>query len=117
MPPWFVTGAISVGIVLVILLLGVVWWWIPKWQVNQLRLTIYDPKAHADVEDNFRKTLSQSFGGIALLLTAVFGYYQFKETLNQTEKARQTSQKTSEDLLISRQGGGPANAQLGKWAP
>jgi hypothetical protein len=36
---------------------------VPKWQISRLRLTIYDPKAHADVEDNFRKTLGQLFGG------------------------------------------------------
>ena len=103
MPPWLLTGAMYLGIALLVLILGVVWWWVPKWQVNRLRLTIYDPKAYADVEDNFRKTLSQLFGGVAVLLAAVFAYYQFKETLGETEKSRETSQKTSRDLLISQQ--------------
>jgi hypothetical protein len=68
LPPWFPIAAIYVGIVLLVLVLGVAWWWVPKWQINRLRLTIYDPKAYADVEDNFRKTLGQLFGGIAVLL-------------------------------------------------
>jgi amino acid transporter len=103
MPPWLLTGATYVGIALLVLILGVLWWWVPKWQVNRLRLTIYDPKAYADVEDNFRKTIGQLFGGVAVLLAAVFAYYQFKETLRETEKTRETSQKTSRDLLVSQQ--------------
>ena len=35
------------------------WWRLPKWQVNRLALKIRDPKARADVEDNFRKTVGQ----------------------------------------------------------
>ena len=83
-PSWLSTLAIYLGIGLLVLVLGATWWWVPKWQVNQLRLTVYDPKAHADVEDNFRKTPGQLFGGIALLLGAAFAYYQFKETLKET---------------------------------
>jgi hypothetical protein len=95
---------------MLIVLLAVVWWWVPRWQVNRLRLSIRDPKARADVEDNWRKTIGQLFGGVAVLLAATFAYYQFKETLKQTELARQASQeqadrslKTSRDLLISQQ--------------
>ena len=35
------------------------WWWWPRWQVNLLALEIRDPKARADVEDKFRKTVGQ----------------------------------------------------------
>ena len=87
-----------VGIGLLIFLL---WWWLPKWQVNRLRLMVYDPKANADVEDNFRKTLGQLFGGIVVLLGAAFAYFQSQQTVAETERARQTSQETASDLLVS----------------
>jgi hypothetical protein len=35
------------------------WWRLPKRQVDRLRLTIRDPKARADIEDNYRKTIGQ----------------------------------------------------------
>ena len=38
------------------------WWRLPKRQVDRLNLKIRDPKARADVEDNFRKTIGQLFG-------------------------------------------------------
>lgn len=82
----------------------------PIWQVNRLRLTICDPKAYADIEDNFRKTLGQAFGGVAVLLAAVFAYYQFKETLREAEESRNESHQQSErslkasrDLMVSQQ--------------
>ena len=46
------------------------WWRLPKRQLNHVRLTIYDPKAWADVEDNFRKTIGQLLGGAAVLIGA-----------------------------------------------
>jgi hypothetical protein len=71
--------------------------------VNRLRQIIRDPKARADIEDNWRKTVGQLFGGIAVLLGAGFSYYQFKETLNETRLSREASQKSSRDLLVSQQ--------------
>src|ERR1700730_10238371 len=52
------------------------WWGLPKWQGNLLRLKIRDPKARADVEDNFRKTIGQLLGGMAVLIGTWFAYYQ-----------------------------------------
>ena len=43
------------------------WWWWPKWQVNRLALEIRDPKARADLEDSFRRTVGQLLGGAAVL--------------------------------------------------
>jgi hypothetical protein len=57
------------AILLLIVLLAGIWWWVPRWSANRLRL-----KARADIEDNFRKTLSQLFGGVAVLLGAAFAY-------------------------------------------
>jgi len=39
-------------------------------------MTIRDAKARTDVEDNFRKTVGQLLGGIAVLLGAGFAYLQ-----------------------------------------
>ena len=53
---WIVAG---VGVVVATAL----WWWLPKWEVDRLRLQIHDAKARADVEDNFRKTIGHLLGG------------------------------------------------------
>jgi hypothetical protein len=53
-----------------------VWWQAPKRQANLLSLKIRDPKARADVEDNFRKTIGQLLGDAAVLIGTGFAYYQ-----------------------------------------
>jgi len=68
------------------------WWRLPKRQVYRLRLTIRDPKARAEVEDNIRKTISQLLGGAAVLIGAGFAYLQFVQ-----------QQQGARDLLISNQ--------------
>src|ERR1700709_2421666 len=55
-------------------------------------ITLGDPKARADIEDNFRKTVGQALGGIAVLLGAVAAYLQFTQ-----------QQHAAHDLLISNQ--------------
>jgi hypothetical protein len=69
-----------------------VWWRLPQRQVGRLALKIRDPKARADVEDNFRKTVGQPLGGAAVLIGAGFAYLQFS-----------AQQQASRDLLISNQ--------------
>jgi uncharacterized protein YjbI with pentapeptide repeats len=75
------------------------WWRLPKRQVDQLRFVIRDPKARADVEDNFRKTMTQLFAGLVTLFAgivalsaAVIAYLQLSQ-----------QQKASHELLISNQ--------------
>jgi uncharacterized protein YjbI with pentapeptide repeats len=68
------------------------WWRLPKREVARLALKIRDPKARADVEDTFRKTVGQGLGGIAVLLGAGLAYLQFLQ-----------QQRASHDLLISNQ--------------
>jgi hypothetical protein len=68
------------------------WWRLPKRQVDRLRLTIRDPKARADVEDNIRKTIGQLLGGAAVLIGAGIAYLQFTQ-----------QQQASHELLISNQ--------------
>ena len=60
--------------------------------MNLLRLEIPDPKARADVEDNFRKTIGQLLGGAAVLIGAGFAYYQ-----------TQLTSQASRDQVISQQ--------------
>jgi uncharacterized protein YjbI with pentapeptide repeats len=66
------------------------WWRLPKRQLDGVQLT--DPKDRADVEDNFRKTISQLLGGAAVLIGAGFAYFQFQQ-----------QQTAAHDLLISNQ--------------
>jgi uncharacterized protein YjbI with pentapeptide repeats len=68
------------------------WWRLPKRQVHGLDIQIHDPKARADTEDNFRKTVGQALGGAAVLVGAVVAYLQFTQ-----------QQQASHDLLISNQ--------------
>lgn len=84
--PWLLAGATAV------FALGLwwLWWRFPMRAVN--RLLLPDPKARADVEDNFRKTIGQLLGGAAVLIGAGFAYLQFQQ-----------QQKAASDLLMSNQ--------------
>jgi uncharacterized protein YjbI with pentapeptide repeats len=86
---WWWLG-IVIAITAVIGVAGAAWWWVPKWQMKSV--TTGDPKARADIEDNFRKTVGQALGGIAVLLGAVAAYLQFTQ-----------QQDAAHDLLISNQ--------------
>jgi hypothetical protein len=55
-------------------------------------ITAADPKARADIEDNFCKTIGQLIGGAAVLIGAGLAYLQFTQ-----------QQQASRDLLISNQ--------------
>ena len=68
------------------------WWRLPRRQVTRLSIQIPDPKARADAEDNFRKTVGQALGGVAVLIGAGVAYLQFTQ-----------QQQASHDLLISNQ--------------
>ena len=79
------------------------WWRLPKRQVYRLRLTIRDPKARADVEDNIRKTIGQLLGGAAVLIGAGFAYLQFTQQQQTSQQQFTQQQQASRDLLISNQ--------------
>jgi uncharacterized protein YjbI with pentapeptide repeats len=115
--------ASTISIVLIgttaIVLLGWLWWQVPKWQLNSLKPKIppHKPKERADVEDNFRKTFGQALGGAAVLIGAGFAFVQFREQqsqFSQQQKAAQEQQQTAQnqfreqqqaahDLLVSNQ--------------
>ena len=66
--PWLLGGAaIAAGAAVVLYGAWWVWWQLPKRQVDRFRFPVGDPKARADAEDNFRKTISQVFAGAAVL--------------------------------------------------
>jgi hypothetical protein len=94
MPRWIVAEA---GVIVVVA--TALWWWVPKWQANLLSLKIRDPKARADIEDNFRKTIGQLLGGAAVLIGAGFAYYQSQVT----QQATHDQLKATYDQLISQQ--------------
>jgi hypothetical protein len=101
---------IYLGIGLGVVVLALIWWWVPKWQVRGLRGKIRDAKARADLEDNLRKTLSQLFGGVAVMLAAAFAYYQSQVAAQQSDavnrQSREASERTlkaSQALLVSQQ--------------
>jgi hypothetical protein len=81
--PWLLISALALAAFLLWLLL-------PKWQVHGLQIA--NPKIRADVEDNFRKTITQLLGGLAVLVGAGIAYLQLKQ-----------QQRTARDLLISNQ--------------
>ena len=96
------------------------WWRLPKRQVHGLDIQIHDPKARADTEDNFRKTVGQALGGAAVLIGAGAAYLQFTQQQAATQQiiaqqkiasdqiaaqqqTAEVSRKASQDLLISNQ--------------
>ena len=87
------------------------WWWWPRWQVNRVALEIRDPKARADIEDKFRKTVGQLLGGAAVLFGAWLAFLQFSQQQQtaqsqikqQQQAAKQQQQQATRDLLISNQ--------------
>ena len=73
---------------LLIILLGVLWW-IPKWQIWLLKAHITDKQKIAELENSYRATLVQIFGGV-LLLT---GLYATLRTVSISQMTLELSQK------------------------
>jgi len=57
-----------------------VWWFVPPYVVNRFGIT--DTKDKADVTDNYRKTLGQALGAIALIATFAWTFYKDRETID-----------------------------------
>jgi uncharacterized protein HemX len=97
------------------------WWRLLQRQVARLALQISDPKARADAEDNFRKTIGQATGAAVALIGAGAGLFQFlqqqratseqslkqlevtREQIAAQENATEVNRKSAEDLRISNQ--------------
>jgi uncharacterized protein YjbI with pentapeptide repeats len=80
--------AVLAGVPLAALLAAIwwLWWRLPRRQVHKLDIQIPDPKARADTEDNFRKTVGQALGGAAILIGAVAAYLQFTQQQRASEQ-------------------------------
>jgi Pentapeptide repeats (8 copies) len=85
-------GMLALAVVAALLLGIAIWWLWWRWPQQQVDQQISDPKARADVEDNFRKTVGQALGGAAVLIGAFIAYLQFSQ-----------QQRSSHDLMISTQ--------------
>jgi uncharacterized protein YjbI with pentapeptide repeats len=79
------------------------WWQLPRRQVRRLDIQIHDPKARADTEDNFRKTVGTALGGAAVLIGAVVAYWQFTQQQRASDEQSLRQQQAAHDLLISNQ--------------
>ena len=56
------------------------WWWFPRWQLKRLYPDITNAAERADAEDKFRRTLSQIFGGVALLVGLFLSFREIENT-------------------------------------
>ena len=92
--PDLIIAIVVIAVAALALLFGIwwLWWRLPKWQVDRLALKIRDPKARADFEDNFRKTVVQTLGGAAVLFGAGFAVFQFLAQQQAAQKQLQTNQ-------------------------
>jgi type VI protein secretion system component VasK len=97
--PWLLIGA--AGAVILSVFVWWLWWQVPKRQASRLDFADLNEKARADAEDNFRKTIGQVLGGVAVLIGAAFAYLQFTDQQRTSQQQLQASQ----DLLISNQVG------------
>jgi uncharacterized protein YjbI with pentapeptide repeats len=57
-----------------------VWSFVPVFIVARFGIT--NPKEKADVEDNYRKTMGQALGAIALITTFAWTFYKDREAIN-----------------------------------
>jgi uncharacterized protein YjbI with pentapeptide repeats len=96
---WWWIG-IGVGAVVLAGAVWWAWWQLPKRVANGLRLKIRDAKARIDIEDNFRKTIGQALGAIAVLIGAGFALAQF---LAQRDTAQQQITVSQKQVEISQQ--------------
>ena len=82
------------------------WWLLPRRQLHKLDLQIQDPKARADTEDNFRKTVGQALGGAAVLIGAVVAYVQFSQQQQTAAQQIVAQQKATADQIAAQQSDG-----------
>jgi uncharacterized protein YjbI with pentapeptide repeats len=70
---------IFTGLILALL----IWWFTPIYIVDRFEHLAND-KERADVEDNYRKTIGQALGAIALLVTFGWTFYKDRDAMDQS---------------------------------
>jgi hypothetical protein len=94
---WIVIGALALAVA------WWFWWRLPRRQVDRMRMMVRDPKARADIEDNFRKTVGQLLGGTAVLIGAGLAYLQFQQQQRAFRQQFDEQQRTAHELFVSNQ--------------
>jgi hypothetical protein len=90
------TALAATSLILILLL-----WLFPKWQVRSIANTDLKPEERFDRENEARKTFSQILGGLALLA----GFYFTWQNLVDTRKNQSTTEKaTQENIRIAQEG-------------
>ena len=69
---------IWIGLIFLVLAL-LIWALAPIWIVK--RFSITEPRERADVEDNYRKTVGQAIGAVALIVTFAWTFYKDREAI------------------------------------
>jgi hypothetical protein len=100
--PWLEAIGVTVAITILLVALWAIWWWLPKYEANN-RLSGADAKAKAEVEDKFRKTVSNVLGGAAVIIGAFLTYYGTMRTLQENHDQSQRTIQTSRDQFLSAQ--------------
>jgi hypothetical protein len=108
--PPLVTTLLAQATLLLVAAIWWLWWRLPRRQVRRLDIQIHDPKARADTEDNFRKTVGQALGGVAVLIGAGFGLFQFLQQQKTASEQQRTAaeqfaqqQKTTSEQALAQQ--------------
>ncbi|MDB5653245.1 MAG: hypothetical protein JWQ94_858 [Tardiphaga sp.] len=81
---------IPYGLIAVVIL-AVVWWLLPIAIVK--KFSFASDKERAETEDNYRKTLSQAIGAIAVIATFTWTFVKDRETIAQTRAQSQSQAK------------------------
>ena len=83
-------------LIIAVIIFWLMWWYIPVFQVNQYGHSINNSE-RANLENQYRITLTQTFGGIAIL----YGVYQGWKRITIAENDLKATQ---ENLEVSREG-------------
>jgi uncharacterized protein YjbI with pentapeptide repeats len=87
--------AISAVVVLAIVVVTLAIWLIPKWQVRGWRNAgITDPEKLANLGLDARGSITQAFGGLALVATLAITAYQVSETRRTSENTLRLSERS-----------------------
>jgi hypothetical protein len=87
--------AISAVVVLVIVVVTLAIWLIPRWQVHRWRKAgVTDEEKLADLGLAARGSITQAFGGLALVATLAITAYQVSETRRTSENSLRLSERS-----------------------